>query len=101
LITGRERPNSSTKNFSLGPAAGLLALFLARLEYAQALALGLGVQAGDGLAQGQRFVAVIAEALGDHGRPQRHDWGTVDFNGWHLASPRLACSTSILPSLGR
>src|SRR6516165_1343847 len=59
----------------------LLRLLLVGLEDAQPAALGLGVQPGQRLAQGQGLVLVKAEALGDHGCPQGQDWRSVDRDG--------------------
>jgi hypothetical protein len=59
----------------------LLGLLFMRLEDVQPAALGLGIQPGHGLAQGQGLVLVETEALGDHGCPQGQDRGTVDGNG--------------------
>src|SRR5262249_49860804 len=59
----------------------LLRLLLVRLEDAQPAAFGLGVQPGQGLAQGQGLVLIEAAVLGDHGCPQGKDRHSVDRDG--------------------
>ena len=55
-----------------------LRLLLVRLEDAKPAAPGLGVQSGDGLAQGQGLVFIESDTLGDHGCSQSHDWRSFD-----------------------
>jgi hypothetical protein len=61
FVAGTGRPRTSIQNRSL------LSFSRAFLEEAQPAALGLGVQPGYRLAQGQGLVLVEAEAPGDHG----------------------------------
>jgi hypothetical protein len=60
----------------------LFRLLLVRLEDAQPAPLGLSVQTGHGPAQGQGFVLVKAEALGDDRCPQGQHRRSVDGDGF-------------------
>jgi hypothetical protein len=72
-----DRPAADLDQKALAPLA-LLGLLLLRLEEAQAAALALGVQAGQGLAQGQGLVLAKALPLGNDGGPQPQHRGAVD-----------------------
>ena len=58
--------------------AGVLAVFLARLEDAQSSTFGLCIEPRHRLAKRQSFVPLKPQTLGDHGSPQRQHWSTVD-----------------------